>query len=97
MFKSTSPIKLVDVTTRDNKGNITGRKGRPEFIVMLSTEAYAMFGGNLDAYRYTPENVDDCWAGQPGETPLDTTVYLKFTTEAECKAKLSAFLENNNG
>lgn len=83
MMFTNSQVKLMDRPERDAEGNHTGKlRGRPNFDVMLDpsqmTEA-------LEPYRHTPTFIDDSWAGQE-------TVYLRFTTEAECRSKLNAFL-----
>lgn len=96
MFRETGPAKLVDVQNRDAEGKPTTRRGRPEYVVMLTPEAFAAYNGALDAYVFTPDYYDDCWAGVGDYSPADTTVYLKFTTEQECKAKLSAFLKEDD-
>lgn len=94
MFRETGPAKLVDVYNRDSEGNPTTKKGRPEYVVMLTPEAFAAYDGALDAYVFTPDHYDDSWAGLPGQTPADTTVYLKFNTKAQCEAQLAAHLKD---
>lgn len=97
MFRESGPAKLVDATEAgppDAEGNPTRkRKARPEYVVMLTPQALAAYDGALDAYVFTPDYYDDCWAGIGNYAPSETTVYLKFTTEAECRAKLAAFLK----
>lgn len=84
MFRTGTGAKLMDRPERDAEGNPTGKlRGRPVYDVMLDP---SQMTEELEPYRHTPQFIDDCWAGQE-------TVYLRFTTEAECRAKLARFLE----
>jgi hypothetical protein len=83
MFKQGSGVKLVDELQRDAQGKSSGGlKGRPTYIAMIDP---LMMTPALEPYRHVPQYVDDCWAGQE-------TIYLKFTTEAEARAKLGKHL-----
>lgn len=97
MFRETGPAKLVAATKAgplDKDGNPTRvPAARPEYIVMLTPEAFASYNGSLNTYRFTPTYLDDCWAGTGNYDPLQTTVYLKFATKAETESKLKAFLK----
>ncbi len=75
-----SQVKLMDRPERDANGVPTGKtRARPTFDVMIDP---ALMTPELNAYRHTPTYIDDAWAGQQ-------TVYLRFTTEAECRGRLA--------
>jgi hypothetical protein len=82
MFNNVN-VKLVDELERDGQGKPTGKvKGKPTYVVMIDP---AVMTAALEPYVYVPPYVDDSWAGQP-------TIYLKFTNEAEARAKLAKHL-----
>lgn len=99
-MKFKGPAKLVDATEEGpidpETGNPTRvKKGRPEYIVMIARDEYeAQAGENnpLASYEFVPDYFDDCWAGSGDYSPLDTTVYLKFTVKQEAEAKLARWL-----
>ncbi|MDP8994033.1 MAG: hypothetical protein M3N07_03470 [Pseudomonadota bacterium] len=86
MFTNVS-CKLMDRLERDAKGKPTGRiRGRPDHDVMLDPREMTP---ELEPYRFTPTYIDDRWAGQE-------TIYLRFTTEAEARAKLAKHLRRDD-
>lgn len=79
MFNN-SQAKLVEELV--NVGGLIGIKARPAFLVMIDPAALTP---ELQPYVTIPTIIYDCWAGQ-------ATTYLLFTTEVECRAKLSRHL-----
>ncbi len=91
-----SQAKLMNRPARDALGNIldvdgtlakvTGKtvqmRARPNFDVMIDPLAMTL---ELEPYRFAPQYIDEEWAGQE-------TVYLRFTTEVEARAKLARHL-----
>ena len=77
-----STAKLITIYNRDAQGKPTTARARPEYVVMIDPREMTT---ELEPYRHVPAYVDDCWAGQE-------TVYLKFNTEAECRAKMKRHL-----
>lgn len=87
MFRPDKGAKLMDRLERDAEGNPTGKiRGKPTYDVMLAPgELSAEELEALEPYRHHPEHIDDSFA-------QTETWYYRFTTEAECRAKLARFL-----